>query len=167
MSTLRDAFTPPQEQWQRISPKYASARRVALTLFFLLALIPVAAVMIFGPSDIAAAYVGLLVVMAVLYVWLFWLAGRQVRAYGFAEREEDLIVTRGVLFKRLVIVPYGRMQLVDLAAGPIDRLFGVTTVQLHTAAATTDASIPGLLPEVAAGVRDRLAALGEQRSAGL
>ena len=41
------------------------------------------------------------------------------------------------MFKRLVIVPYGRMQLVDLAAGPIDRAFGIATLQLHTAAAVS------------------------------
>jgi len=59
------------------------------------------------------------------------------------------------------------MQLVDVRAGPIDRWMGITTVQLHTAAATTDASIPGLEPDVAASLRDRLARRGEQRSAGL
>ena len=71
------------------------------------------------------------------------------------------------MFRRLVIVPYGRMQLVDLQAGPVHRALGIATVQLHTAAATTDASIPGLTPEVAADLRDRLARRGEQRSAGL
>ena len=60
-----------------------------------------------------------------------------------------------------------RAKLVDVKAGPIDRRLGITTVQLHTAAATTDASIPGLEPDVAAALRDRLARRGEQRSAGL
>jgi membrane protein YdbS with pleckstrin-like domain len=59
------------------------------------------------------------------------------------------------------------MQLVDVTAGPIHRMLRLTTVQLHTAAATTDASIPGLRPTVAADLRDRLARRGEQRSAGL
>jgi hypothetical protein len=54
-----------------------------------------------------------------------------------------------------------------VTAGPVDRWLGITTVQLHTAAATTDASIPGLLPDQAAALRDRLAAVGERRSAGL
>ncbi len=54
-----------------------------------------------------------------------------------------------------------------VVAGPIDRWLGITTVQLHTAAATSDAAIPGLPPAEAAALRDRLAAVGEQRSAGL
>ena len=63
--------------------------------------------------------------------------------------------------------PYGRLQFVDVKAGPIDRAFGLVSVQLHTASATSDAAIPGLSPDVAAELRDRLAAKGEQRSAGL
>ena len=102
-----------------------------------------------------------------VFVWLWWLIGRRVRSFGYCERADDLLVTSGIMFRRLVIVPYGRMQLVDVKAGPIDRWLGVTTVQLHTAAATTDASIPGLVPDVAADLRDRLARRGEQRSAGL
>lgn len=98
---------------------------------------------------------------------LAWVIGRQVRAMGYAERSDDLLVVTGVMLRRLVIVPYGRMQLVDVSAGPVDRHFGLATVQLHTAAATTDAAIHGLTPPVAAALRDRLAAMGEQRSAGL
>jgi membrane protein YdbS with pleckstrin-like domain len=90
-----------------------------------------------------------------------------VRSWGYAERAEDLLVTRGILFRQLVVVPYGRMQFVDVTAGPLDRRFGLATVQLHTAAAATDAQIPGLVPAEAARLRDRLAARGEASSAGL
>ena len=117
----------------------------------------------------APAWVPVLVAgsAAVVFVWAWWLIGRRVRSYGYCERPDDLIVTSGILFRRLVIVPYGRMQLVDVTAGPIDRWLGITTVQLHTAAATSDAAIPGLPPVQAAALRDRLAAVGEDRSAGL
>ena len=108
-----------------------------------------------------------LAIAAGIFPFAWWLVGRRTRSWGYAERDDDLLVTSGILFRRLVIVPYGRMQLVDLKAGPIHRVLGIATVQLHTAAATTDASIPGLVPEVAADLRDRLARRGEQRSAGL
>jgi len=108
-----------------------------------------------------------LVVDAVVTAWASWLIGRRVRSWGYAERADDLLVTSGILLRRLVVVPYGRMQLVDLVAGPVHRWLGITTVQLHTAAATTDARIPGLTPAIAADLRDRLARRGEQRSAGL
>jgi membrane protein YdbS with pleckstrin-like domain len=92
---------------------------------------------------------------------------RRYRAWGYAERADDLMVRRGVLVRRLTVVPYGRMQFIDVTAGPIDRLFGLATVVLHTAAAATDARIPGLDRPEADRLRDRLAALGEARAAGL
>jgi len=95
------------------------------------------------------------------------LIGRNHRAWGYTERADDLLVRRGLAFRQLVVVPYGRMQYVDVTAGPVERRFGLVTVQLHTAAAATDARIPGLEPAEAARLRDRLAARGEARAAGL
>jgi membrane protein YdbS with pleckstrin-like domain len=119
---------------------------------------------LFAPVALTVAVVGgLLVVTAAFWVGL---RGRY-RSWSYTEREDDLIVSRGLLVRRLSVVPYGRMQFLDVTAGPVDRWLGLATVQLHTAAATTDACIPGLeLPE-AQRLRDRLAALGEARSAGL
>ena len=91
----------------------------------------------------------------------------RVRSWAYQERAEDLVVRRGVAFRRLSVVPYGRMQFVDVTAGPVERLFRLSTVKLHTAAAATDARIPGLDPAEAARLRDQLARLGEAHAAGL
>jgi membrane protein YdbS with pleckstrin-like domain len=56
---------------------------------------------------------------------------------------------------------------VDVTAGPLERAFGLATVQLHTAAAASDARVPGLPPAEASRLRDRLTALGEDRAEGL
>ncbi|GAA2430738.1 PH domain-containing protein [Streptomyces macrosporus] len=88
-------------------------------------------------------------------------------SWRYAERADDLLIGRGVVWRRLTVVPYGRMQLVEVTSGPLERRFGLARVQLHTAAATTDAHIPGLAPEEAERLRDRLTELGEARSAGL
>ncbi len=100
-------------------------------------------------------------------VWLWAVVGRNWRSWGYAERADDLLVIHGALWKKLVVVPYGRMQLVDVEAGPVARLFGVVTVKLHTAAATTDARVCGLSPPDALALRERLTALGEAHAAGL
>jgi uncharacterized protein len=111
----------------------------------------------------AICYVGLLVLgLAGEYI-----AGRRYRSWGYCERSRDLLVRRGVLVRRLTIVPYGRMQLVDVTAGAAERVFGLATIKLHTAASTTDARIPGLPPDEATRLRDQLAALGEAQAAGV
>lgn len=163
--TVDEAFAPPAEAWRRVSPRLATAWRLSMALVVgPLTVVAIAVSFIAGAPIAAAVAAG---VGLVVFAWLWWLLGRRVRSFGYVERGDDLLVTSGVLFKRLVIVPYGRMQLVDLVAGPIDRAMGLATVKLHTAAASTDAGIPGLTPDQAAGLRDRLAALGEERSAGL
>ena len=92
---------------------------------------------------------------------------RRFRAWRYQERNEDLIVARGVMVQRLSVVPYGRMQFVEVTAGPVERLFKLSTVKLHTAAAASDARIPGLEQAEAARLRDRLTELGESMAAGM
>ena len=163
--SVDDAFAPPGEAWNPVSPRLATARRITMVLVMVLVL---AGIGLLGLApDAQLASVILAGVWLVSVFWMWWLIGRRVRSFGYAEREDDLLVTSGIMFRRLVVVPYGRMQLVDITAGPLDRRLGVATVQLHTAAASTNATIPGLPPAEASGLRDRLAARGEKRSAGL
>jgi membrane protein YdbS with pleckstrin-like domain len=162
-----DAFRTEGDDWQPVSRKRLTrARRVVLAFVVL----PCAALLV-AFATLGTPPVIVIVALAALLVvasgWAWVLIGRRVRSFAYTERSDDLLVTSGILFRRLVIVPYGRMQLVDVKAGPIDRWFGIANVQLHTAAATTDAKIPGLEPHDAAVLRDRLAAIGEQRSSGL
>ena len=120
-------------------------------------------------AGLAQAWLGLLaggIAVAVgLAAELF--VRRRVSAWAYAERADDLLVRRGVMFSRLSVVPYGRMQFIDVIAGPIERSFGLATVRMHTAAAASDARIPGLASEEAARLRDRLAELGEAQAAGI
>jgi membrane protein YdbS with pleckstrin-like domain len=110
--------------------------------------------------------VGMALVVAYA-IWRSFVTVRAVRAWGYAERDQDLLVRHGLLVRRLSIVPYARMQFVDVTAGPLERAFGLATVQLHTASAASDAKVPGLPPEEASRLRDRLTALGEDRAEGL
>jgi uncharacterized protein len=147
-----------------ISPRFWVARQVVLvTVMAPLFGIALAEALLTG------ATLGLLLPLAVLALAVTsWTIERgRYRAWRYAERDLDLIVQRGLMFRRVSVVPYGRMQFIDVTAGPVDRLFGLATVQLHTAAAATDARIPGLRREEANQLRDRLAAVGEARATGL
>jgi membrane protein YdbS with pleckstrin-like domain len=116
-----------------------------------------------GPGIGAGAAAAAIAAAGVTAVFL----RNKYRSWAYREREEDLIVSRGVLIRRVSVVPYGRMQFVEVAAGPVERWFKLATVQLHTAAAASDARIPGLERDEAARLRDRLAMLGEAKAAGL
>ena len=92
---------------------------------------------------------------------------RQARAMGYMLREDDVVFRRGILWQRMVAVPYGRMQLVDITQGPLDRAFGISQLKMVTAAATTGVQIPGLTQDGAEALRDTLIQVAETRRTGL
>lgn len=137
---------------------------------------------------ISAGVLALIVLAAVLFVtlvwgqWWAWIPGgiflailawtliitpRQARAYGYQLRRDDLVFRRGILWQRVVAVPYGRMQLVDITHGPLDRGFGIAQLKLVTAAASTGVVIPGLTQQAAEQLRDTLVDVAEARRTGL
>lgn len=157
------AFDPPGVTWTRVSDNLIGVRRItALIWLGTPTLAGIVLGVIFG-GWVWCAAVG----PAALLVWALWLIPRQVRALGYAELDDDLLIRKGILFRSLTVVPYGRMQYVDVQAGPLDRRAGIAQVQLHTASSGTDASIPGLPEDRAARLRDRLTEAGEARLAGL
>ncbi|QNE19311.1 PH domain-containing protein [Kribbella qitaiheensis] len=162
---MNDLFAPSDVSWTPVSPNLAKLRR--LNAGIALGLLATAALVILGLT-IGWTYGVLAVVVAALgYVWAWILIGRNQRSWKYAEREDELLVSHGVMFRELVVVPYGRMQFVDVAAGPLERAYGMATVELHTATPATDAKIPGLHPDEAARLRDRLSALGQAQAWGL
>ena len=151
--------------WRRPDRRLLQVRRALVLVLVTLPGLAAAAVLAVLRDPVEA--VAALVVTAALTGLLLVAVERRFAAWGYLEREDDLLVRRGVLVRRTSVVPYGRMQYVDVTAGPLDRRMGLATVTLHTAAAATDASVPGLLAPEAARLRDRLAALGEARQAGV
>ena len=164
-----DLFQAPQGEWRRVSPKLATVRRIALIP------VPAAVAVLAGAGAVVAsdgvglrsALAGLAVLAGVVTAWIWRWSGRNARSWGYLEADDDLVVTGGVLFRRLVAVPYGRMQFVDVQAGPLDQRFGIASVTLHTASTETAATIPGLPAAEAARLRDRLTEMGESHGAGL
>ncbi|GAA4132053.1 hypothetical protein GCM10022416_11380 [Actinomadura keratinilytica] len=151
--------------WAGISKRYTWHRRIAATLWA----VPIAALGAFlvsrGGGALGAALWGAAALVSLVLAWI--VAELAYRSWGYAERGDDLLVMHGVFVKRLVVVPYGRMQFVDVTAGLLEQWMGIATVRMHTAAAATDAVIPGLPAAEAASLRDRLARKGEERSMGL
>ena len=149
-----------------VSPKYG-VKEVLASLIFVVPMLIVALVFaILFTADVPWLHLIWVVLLAYGIISTIIIL-RQARAIGYAEREDDLLVRRGIMFHRATVVPYGRLQFVDVDAGPIDRMFGLATVKLHTASAATDATIPGLPRAEADRLRDSLAGLGQANLAGL
>jgi len=150
--------------WHQISPRYVVSQLVQNLVF--IAVVAVAA-------GVLSAIIGEMWVWipagVVILITLLTLAilPRQAKAIGYMLRADDIVFRKGILWQRMIAVPYGRMQLVDINRGPIARAFGLSELKLVTAAASSHITIPGLPEADAETLRDRLVELAESRRAGL
>lgn len=150
--------------WHQISPRYVVSQFVQNGIF--IALLVAVALVVGIVLEQAWVWIPVGVVIAITLITLIILP-RQAKALGYMLRKDDVVFRRGILWQRMVAVPYGRMQLVDITQGPLDRAFGVSQLKMVTAAATTGVQIPGLSQEAAEALRDTLIEVAETRRTGL
>jgi len=154
----------PQADWRRVSPKYIVVDLVGTLIFAIMAVVV---------TSIPAWLTQLLwlwalpISLGIVFLIALILTPRRVRAIGYQLRDDDLLFRTGLMFQRIVAVPYGRMQLVDINRGPIARAVGLSELKFVTAAAASGVVIPGLPEAEAEELRDKLVALAESRRAGL
>lgn len=164
----RPESTPGHGQWRGISPRFIPVSLIneAIGLVFLLAITGwPAALKLIGPFSGASWWwllpwpAAVLLISAINMI----LTPRRVRAHGYREDDDEFLVRRGLIVRRLVVVPYGRMQYVDVNSGPLLRAFGLAEITLHTASAQTNTKLPGVSAEEANRLREHLTERGEQR----
>ena len=142
-----DALTP-------LHPNYVKVVRLGTLLFVLPFAIGALAMEIAGVLPRGA----FLVPVLLLAIWLIVRAPlRRYHARGYQMGGDRLRVVRGLLFQSDTVVPFGRVQHIDIARGPLERYFGLSTLVLHTAG-THNASIllPGLGEEQAVAMRETI-----------
>ena len=149
---------PDSAAWRRISP-FAVVFFVGKTIrdlvrgyVQLVATFGALAVLIRGTP-----YAALLIPLALLVI----IAVAVLRYWFFRFRiEEDRIVIRqGILEKTSVDLPFDRIQGINVARRPVDRLLGLVTVSLDTAGSeTTEGELPCVRRELAEDLRTRIGA---------
>jgi membrane protein YdbS with pleckstrin-like domain len=66
-----------------------------------------------------------------------------------------LQVVRGWLFHTDTVVPFVRVQHLDVTRGPLDKMFGTASLVIHTAGTHNSiVTVPGLAPDRAGEIRD-------------
>lgn len=166
-----DPTRPQDVQFTPVSTDLIKVRLVGAAIWTLIpAIACVVIAVVGGAGDDMEALVLLYVAAAVfvaLFVWMLWLIPRQVRAIGWSETADEFLIRRGIMFKSLTVIPFGRIQYVDVSEGPIARHYGIAGIEIHTASQETSGKLEGLPAEDAAALRDRLAQRGRAELAGL
>lgn len=163
----------PEPQWVPAASGYLTVRFVhtisALALPILAGIAMYCAGAFFGGPE-ALRIVGL-VVVAVFGLWgLWWIltTPRRTRALGYALESNHLMARRGIVFRSMSSMPYGRIQYVDVDSGPLERMCGVARLTVRTAGTTTGTMVLlGIPLNVAEELRADLVRRADERMAAL
>ena len=138
-----------------LDPRLRKAWTLAAAAGALLAGIAVIAVLVDGPAWLALLLVAAGVVLAVagaVGARLEW------ASYRYRVTDDAVEITHGVIVQTLSVLPHRRIQQIDVRRGPVERRLGLATLVLRSAAATTDATLPGLADGDAVDLRAALLA---------
>ena len=154
-----DIEAPETMNFEALSPAYktmlfASTFVVVFTIIAVnltLNLVAIGSLQALLNSAVAAAISGFVLFGAVLSLILpkpMW------RSKGYQLREHDVHYRRGIIWRRVVSLPYVRVQHVQLESGPVERYFKLATLKFYTAGGgSADMSIPGLPYGTASKIR--------------
>jgi hypothetical protein len=144
----------------RLHPNYTHALRVQAALIaipFLVAALVAEAVL----RDLAILPPGVIAgpVLLVALALIIRVPTRRYNARGYQIGADRLRVVRGLLWRSDTVVPFGRVQHIDVDQGPLERFFGIATLTLHTAGNhNASVSLPGLGEELAREMREEIRA---------
>lgn len=145
-----------EETLTPLHPNYVKAVRIG-TLIFALPLVVAALVLEFADLLPRGAFV---VPVLLLALWLIVRVPlRRYQARGYQMGADRLRVVRGLIFRSDTVVPFGRVQHIDVHQGPLERGYGLATLVLHTAGNhNASVSLPGLGRDDAMAMREAIRA---------
>ncbi|MEW4449606.1 PH domain-containing protein [Qipengyuania sp. JC766] len=140
----------------QLDPRYVTVSRISTALGSIPFLIGAAVAEIFQPfyPGIVLGPVALIVLLLVLRV-----PQRRWMARGYQMGEDRLRVVRGILWRSDTIVPFGRVQHIDVDQGVLERAYDLATLTVHTAGVhNASVHLPGLAHEDALAMRETIRA---------
>jgi membrane protein YdbS with pleckstrin-like domain len=144
-------------QLQPVEPSYRNALRVQAAIFW----VPVFLVaLVVDRLLLSETRVGSLLPVVVGLVAISGMTiapDRIYRRLGYAIDGRLLRTVRGWLFHTDTVVPFVRVQHIDVTRGPVDKMFGTASLVVHTAGTHNSVVVlPGLSPVRAAVIRDSI-----------
>jgi uncharacterized protein len=143
------------EQLLAVEPGYKHVLRLRMIPLWLPLLIGAAILDEAVLSDTVFHRLLPLAVLVLAVVIIIFAPKRMYARLGYRLTDTLLQVARGWLIRVDTMVPFVRVQHIDVTRGPLDNLFGTATLVVHTAGTHNSVvTLPGLSPERAAEIRD-------------
>ena len=144
---------------QPVEPGYRGALMLGAAIFFIPLMIGAAVIYRFVLIDFAWAPLLPLAVFLFGFSSVVYAPKRIYNRLGYALDDKLLRVVRGWLFHTDTVVPFVRVQHIDVTSGPVDKIFGLASLIVHTAGTHNSVvTLPGLSPTRAREIRDAIRA---------
>ena len=162
-----------EPQWIQAASSYLTVRLVHTLAFFAVPLLLGTALDIFalatgGPLELRLAGAALILVALLWGGWWLLTTPRRTRALAYALEANHLMTRRGLIFRGITSIPYGRIQYVDVDSGPLERACGVSRLTVRTAGASSGTVVLyGIPTGTVDGVRAELVHRADERMAAL
>jgi hypothetical protein len=141
-----------------LEKSYLRIMYLSRLIFLLVLIVLFFALYFFVPVEISNTYfiiAGLIIAFIILTSLLLTKKAFEIKSYGI--RKRDIIYKSGLVFRKIVIVPFNRVQHVELKSGPLDRYFGLSSLKIYTAGGSqSDLDIPGLALEKAQQMKEMI-----------
>ena len=155
-----EMFADEDGELTRVHPNYKTVLRLGMVL----AMVPVligAIIAEFVIAENEAMPSGIVAAVALVFalVMIIRFPSRRYGARGYDMSADRLRVVRGIWWHSDTVVPFGRVQHIDVDQGPVERAFGISTLTLHTAGNhNASVNLPGLEQELAKELREEIRA---------
>lgn len=149
-----DTIIADDDSLNNLNPAHIKASRISAAITMLFPIIGAAVTEFAQMLTKGAVIIPVLLIAAYL---IFVVPVRKYRNWGYHMGADRIRIVRGYLFHADTIVPFGRIQHIDVEQGPIQRPYGLATLTVHTAGNhNSTVSLPGLLHSDALAMRDTI-----------
>lgn len=147
----------------KLHPAHVTVTRVVAAIWAAIVSVPLMLVEAGQFLDTETAFLptGIItgIVLLIILLFVIILPKRRYNHRGYHMGADRLRIVRGYLFRSDTVVPFGRIQHIDVDQGPLQRGYGMATLTVHTAGnQNSSVSLPGLLHEDATAMREDIRA---------
>lgn len=142
--------------YERVQPKYIKAQTIEVVLGYSLLMLMPFGLLLFDEFPYRTVLIfGVEAILLVAALVNLWLLPKAYHYKGFAIREHDISYRSGLVFPKMVTIPFCRIQQVDVTQSFVHRIMGLYAIHLVNGAQTlSSVTIPGMTAERANDVKE-------------
>lgn len=143
--TIENLASIAEIEFNKLADKAATEALLSTLLFLLPFSIAASLVLHFVVKLPSHILLPAIVAIVAISLFILWWTIKSIHKTGVALREHDFVLKTGVFWRKITVVPFNRIQHIELHKGPLERKFNLATIKLYTAGGSgADLAVGGL-----------------------